>query len=150
MNGHGVVDENFRDTGILRHNRDELELFIEGFFFMGHRLPFRPFADFFHFVGRARSAKDFATVGRFDQKGVDGITATGRVVGVFVVGAVESPFGGIIEGVFIDDTAGGVRASGEPVFHDDEDGITESAKVQFPRVGLQEVAYYGGRFFGSR
>lgn len=65
VDAHGGIDENFGYTCVLRHDGDELELFVEGFFSMRDGLPFGPSAYFFHFVGGVRVAEDFAPDGRF-------------------------------------------------------------------------------------
>jgi len=122
VDGHGVVNEDFRNTGILRHGSYELEFVVERFFAVRHGLPFGPFADLFHIIRGSASAEDFAAIRGFDQQGIDGIAATRGVGRVLVVGAVETPFGRIIERVSVDCPTGLVDACGEPVFHDHENG----------------------------
>ena len=56
VDNHGVVNEDLGNARVLRHVADELELVVEGLFFMRHRLPLRPFLDLLHLIGCARAA----------------------------------------------------------------------------------------------
>ena len=118
VNNHGFVDEYFRNSRILCHHGDELEHVIQRLLFVGHRLPRRPSADFFHFMRRFRRTQNFASKRGFYQQRIDWVAATGGVVCILIVGAEIPPFGRIIESVLVNDSARRVCARGESVVHE--------------------------------
>jgi len=157
VNNESVVNEDFRDARVLRHGADVHELIIQRFLSVRYRLPFGPFSDFAHLVRRFSGVQDLASERRFLKQRVHWISASSGVGGVFVVGAVKTPFGAKIEGVFAYLATLLVCASGEAVVHGDQHRVAQGASVvvvdaldfglgrfiveDFPDFGLDLVRY---------
>ena len=107
---------------------------------MWDRLPLGPFSDFAHFVGRFAGIQDATTERRLLQQGVYGVAASGGIIRVFVVGAVEPPFGAEIQNVFAYFAALLVQTCWESVVHNHQDGVASGAQIG---VGFVDAVHIG-------